>query len=257
MRSFISIMIAALVLFALTGCGSEEVAAPTGFAPDQTVEAYQYVHGGYVGQAVVKTDAEGALDVTLDEAFMPHTLGLVDIEADEWNEDNTVTYVVRGNTMHVAKHISYAGTNYVGTTVGTALVYVEADENGEPAGGQDLELVILRNQDNMAAWYDNIADGQFQIYTEFGGSPSAVTTTSYGSLFKRDSSYWSNGLGWKGNIEEVEKAAELNGVGYSLDEIAKDGDTWKVADATTGATLSDFKDYFNLIQLAAGRLKME
>ncbi len=257
MRSFISVLAAALVLVVLVGCGSEEVAAPTGYAPDQTAEAYQYVHGGYVGKAVVETDAEGTISVTLNEAFLPHTLAAVDIEAAEWNEDNTASYVSHGDTTYVAKYVSYDGTTYVGTTVGTAITYVEAGENGEPVGNQDLELLIVRNQATMAAYYDGIADGAFQIMTEFGGDAMPVTTTSYGSLYKRGSSYWDFGKTWLGNIEEVEAAAEANGVRYALDEIAKDGDTWTVADATTGATLSDFKDYFNMIQLASTRLKMQ
>lgn len=254
MRNVLYVLLVVLTIGTLVACGSEPVAAPTGFAPNQTVEAYAYTHGGYVGQAIVTTDAEGAIDVTVDEAFLPHTLAIVDIEAPEWNEDNTASYVVRGDEVFVARHISYAGTNYVGSTVGTALVYVEADENGNPAGGQSLEKIIIRNEANMAAWYDNIANGEFAIYTEFGGSAMPVTTTSYGSLFKRGSTYWNFGLGWQGNIDAIEEAAELNGVGFSLDDITKTGDTWELADATTAATASDFKDYFAVIQTAVARL---
>ncbi|MFW5807334.1 MAG: hypothetical protein ACOCWU_06670 [Spirochaetota bacterium] len=187
MRTLLSVLIAAIVVVALASCGGEEPAAPTGYAPDQTSEAYAYVHGGYVGKAVVETDGEGELSATLDEAFLPHTLAVVDLESDEWNEDNTVYYMQRGNEVRVAKYVSYDGTDYVGSTVGEALVYVEADEDGEPAGNVGLEKSILRNQRTMASYFNGIQDGAFAVYTEFGGEPETVTTTSYGGVTKAHS----------------------------------------------------------------------
>jgi hypothetical protein len=261
--SVLFIIIAALAAGVLVGCGGgEEAAAPAGYAPDQRVEAYNYVHGGYVGQAVVTTDDEGNIDVTLDEAFMPHTLAAVDIESDEWTEANTATYQVRGETNYVARWVSYNGTNYVGNTVGTTLVYVPADDGGNPAtdvNQDNLEMTIIRNEANMAAWFDNIADGGFAIYTELGGEAMPVTESPYGGLTKRNSSYWDFGLGWQGNMEEIESAAEEYGVGYALEDMSRDPDenTWSLADATTGATASDFKDYFALIQMAVARLEMQ
>src|SRR6056297_1465423 len=181
MRRLILLLVAALVSLALIGCGGEEPVAPTGYAPSQSVVAYNYVHGGYVGRVEATTDAEGNPSFNLDEAFLPHTLAIVDIESGDWSEDNTASYVVRGNTVNVAKYVSYNDTNYVGETVGTALIYVEADEDGNPAGGKDLELTILRNEANMETWWTSIADGGFAIYSEFGGNAMPVTTTSYGS----------------------------------------------------------------------------
>lgn len=256
-------LIAVLAMGALISCGNgEEAAAPTGYAPDQTVEAYAYVHGGYVGQAVVTTDAEGNIDVTLDEAFLPHTLAHVDIESDEWNEDNTVTYVVRGETNYVARWVAYNGTNFVGNTVGTSLVYVPADDSGNPATEVNqniLEKTIIRNEANMEAWFTSITDGSFQVFTEYGGDPMTVSETPYGGLTKRNSEYWNFGLGWEGNMEEIQAAAEEYGVGYTLDDMSRDPDEgiWSLADATTGATASDFPDYFALIQQAVARLEMQ
>lgn len=257
MRTVGSILIAALATIALVSCGSD-VAAPTGYAPGQTVEAYAYTHGGYVGQAVVTTDDAGSIDVTLDEAFLPHSLAIVDIESDQWNEDNTASYVQRGDTVYVARYIAYDGTNYTGTTVGTSLVYVASDEQGNAAGNTELEKAILRNESTMANWYDVIEAGGFQIFTEFGGEPIPVTTTEYGSVTKRGSEYWNFGIGWTGNIEAIEEAAQQFGVSYSLDELERGSDNfWSVADATTGATASDFPDYFALIQQAVARLAVQ
>lgn len=258
MRITTSLILAAVLSFALIGCGGEEPVAPTGFAPDQEVSAFAYTHGGYVGRADVSTDAEGGMTANVNEAFLPHTLAIVDFESDDWTEDNTVTYVVRGDTVYVARHVSYNDTAYVGSTVGSSVVYVEAGEDGEPAGNTPLEMMILRNEENMETYWDSIADGGFAIFTEFGGDAMPVTSTSYGSLYKEGSTYWNFGIGWQGNMDAIEEAATQYGVGYTLDEITRGDDSfWSLADATTGATASDFKDYFSVIQLAAARLEMQ
>ncbi|MFP4508511.1 MAG: hypothetical protein ACLFNQ_00130 [Spirochaetaceae bacterium] len=258
-----ALLVAITFALVLAGCdnGSTEAAGPE-FAPDQTAEAYIYIHGGYVGQAIASTNSDGEISVELDEAFLPHTLAAVDLEEDEWNEDNTVSYVVRGSENFVAKYIEYNGTNYVGTTVGTSVTYVEADEDGEPAGQQDLELLIIRDQGSMAEYFDVIQDEGFGIMTEFGGSVEPVTTTSYGQVTKRGSSYWNFGLGWQGNIDAIESFIAENGFNYNLDDVSRaeepndeDLRPWSVADTVTGATLSDFTDYFALAQMALAQLE--
>ncbi len=267
MRKLISVLVVVLAIGAVVACGNNSPSnspnnppanAPTGYAPEQTAEAYNYVHGGYIGRAVVTTDSDGALSVELDEAFLPHTLAIVDMESDEWNEDNTVYYVQRNNQVRVAKYVAYNGTNYTGVTVGSALSYVASDDEGNPAGGTDLELQIIRNEARMAEYWQHVGNGRFEVFTEFGGTPTPVTTTSYGSVYKRGSTYWDFGLGWQGNIDAVEEAAVEHGVRFTLDEMNRnDDDLWELADAVTAATLTDFPDYFALIQTASARLKVE
>ena len=260
MRNVLVSAIAVLALVALVGCGGgDPPAAPTGFAPNQTTEAYAYVHGGYVGQAVVTTDANGAITATLDEAFLPHTLAVVDMDAAEWTEDNTAYYVSRGNQVRVATWVVYNGTTYTGVTVGSGLSYVAAGDDGSAAGGADLEMTIIRNEANMKAYFEGVQNGAFQTLTQFGGNPTPVTTTRFNSVVKRGSNYWPQGLGWQGNIDAVEAAAAQYGISFGLNEMNRrsDNNRWELADAVTGATLSDFPDYFALIQLAAARLKMQ
>lgn len=56
-------------------------------------------------------------------------------------------------------------------------------------------------------------------------------------------------------MEALEEAAEQIGTGYTLSEMTRgEDDYWALADAVTGATLSDSKDYFGLIQRGVGRL---
>ncbi len=273
MRKFIPVFVVALAMAAIAACGNNTPNSPNSpnspnqnspaaggrYAPGQTAAAYDYVHGGYVGRAIARTDSEGAFSVELDEAFLPHTLAIVDMESDDWNEDNTVYYVQRNNQVRVAKHIAYNGTNYTGVTVGSALVFVASDDEGNPAGGTDLELQIIRSEARMAEYWESIGNGGFEIFTEFGGDPIPVTTTAYGSVYKRGSTYWNFGLGWQGNIDAMEAAAAEHGVRFTLDEMNRrqDDNLWELADAVTAATLTDFPDYFALIQTASARLKVE
>ena len=268
MRTATAIILALGLVLGLAACANGENGANedgAAFAPNQEATGYAYVHNGYVGRAVATTDDEGALSVEFNEAFLPHTLAEVDLEEDAWNEDNTVSYVVRGEEVRVAEHIEYNGTTYVGNTVGESVTYVEADEDGEPVGGQDLELTIVAHQDTMAEYFESIQDGAFGVMTEAGGDVETVTTTSYGQVTKRGSEYWNFGpLGWQGNAEATEEFIAENGVNYDRGDLerAEEEDEdglrkWSVADAVTGATWSDFPDYFAVAQLAVAQLERQ
>lgn len=65
---------------------------------------------------MVQSTEDGNLEVTLDEAFLPHTLAVVDMESGDWNEDNTVSYTSHGSENFVAQYVEYDGTTYVGAT---------------------------------------------------------------------------------------------------------------------------------------------
>ena len=267
MKKILLLLFLVALSFLLAACGSGEsgdqgeVSGP--YLPDQRVEAYAYTHGGYVGRAVVTVGSDGSLSVEVDEAFLPHTLALVDIESDEWSDANTVSYMSHGNELRTAKYVQYNDKVYAGVPTGTTLSYVEADENGNPAGDVDLEKAILRNHDTMRAYYALIGAGKFGVLTEFGGEAIAVTTTSYGGLTKKNApGYWDSGQTWLGNIEAMEAFIEENGGQYSLTEMVRAAEEnsdglklWSVADTVTAATNSDFKDYFDLVQSALGRLK--
>ena len=261
-------MIALLIMISVSCAngekeGSSSESMITGaYVPGQSETAYGYTHGGYVGMAKVITDDNGDLSVMLDEAFLPHTLALVDIEAAEWTEENTITYESHG-PKSAAKYIGYNDKMYVGVSAGSSLTYVEADEMGMASGSTDLEKAILRNQGTMAAFYALVPAGKFVIYTEFGGEAMAVKTTSYGGVSKAKApGYWAFGQTWTGNMEAIQTFIAENGVQFAESDMmrAKEEDAnglkfWSVADAVTGATNSDFKDYFGLAQHAAGKLK--
>ena len=255
MRTVVFLMVIAV---ALATCSTN-----ASYEPSQTSVAYSLVHGGYLGKAIVTTGSTGLLDVTVDEAFLPHILAHVDMESGEWNDENTVYYVSRGEEQRVAKYVEYAGAVYVGSTVGSGVIYVEADDTGKPVGAVDIERAILRNQATMEAYFDGISAGQFKTISEFGGPAQSITTTTYGGLTKSTSpGYWGFGQTWAGNMAAVETFVEENGAGFALQQMVRGSEDadglkkWAVADVVTGATFTDFKDYFGLIQAAVGRLEI-
>ena len=164
----------------------------------------------------------------------------------------------------MAKHIEYDGTVYVGTTVGESLTYVKAGDAGEPVGGKDLVLLIIMNQESMAAYHENLRNGKLKVLSGFNGEAKPVIESAWGDVFKDSSpKYWATGQTWKGNINAIEEFIEQYGSAFPHSEIthAKEKDSdglkkWSVVDVITGATNVDFKDYFGAAQLAIAQLKM-
>lgn len=266
MKKHLFLLLTIVILVSLTGCGTktaepDNTGVSGNYAPGQTATAYSYIHGGYVGRAIVKSDDKGDISVTFDEAFLPHVLASVDIESDDWNTDNTVMFDSHGD-VYVAKYIEYLETVYVGVSVGKGISYVEADESGAAVGNTDLEMKIIRDQVGMATFYKVVPAGLFKIFTKFGGTAVPVTTTEYGGVTKKTSQgYWAFGQTWIGNITAIEEFIAENGVQFNIVKATKakeenaDGlKFWSVADTVTGATNTDFKEYFGLAQYAAGKL---
>jgi hypothetical protein len=268
MKKILIILMSIIIIASFVACGSkssdsqESTDELTGvYAPNQTATAYSYIHGGYIGRAIAKTDANGDITVSLDEAFLPHVLATIDIEAAEWTEDNTVLFDSHGDT-YAAKYIEYSSKKYIGISVGKSLSYVAADESGAAVGNTDLEMSIIRDQASMAAFYALVPAGQFKIFTEFGGDAIPVATTSNGGPTKKASpGYWAFGQTWIGNITAIEEFIAENGVQLNLAKASKAKEEnasgiklWSIADAVSGATNSDFKEYFGLAQYAAGKL---
>lgn len=237
---------------------------------DQTVEAYGYTHGGYVGKVtIVVTDGE--LDVEIDEAFLPHTLAKVTLSTTEvptdWNETNTLTI---GSSSY-ALYIMYNDGLYKALqTEAGYLIYSAVDTNGDLKTGRwdvkNLEMSIIKHDANMKAYYDALENGGLKLLKALDDTTPVVV--SEGQFKDGNANYWqpSEGrLGWQANIDALEAFLEENGAAYdTLDfetvTTTVDGvedDYWQVVDMIAGATNSDFPDYFQLAQAAFGQLETE
>lgn len=238
--------------------------------PDQTVEAYGFTHGGYVGQVtIVVTDGE--LDVEINEAFLLHTLAEVTLSTDtdptEWDETNTLTI---GSNSY-ALYIMYNGDMYKALqTDAGLLVYSAVDETDTLLTGRwdikNLEMAIIRNDASMKAYYDALNAGELKLMTAIDDTDPIVLTDG---LFKDGNpNYWpafEGSLGWQANIDALETFLEENGAAFDTLEFTQVETTvngvedtyWQVVDSIAGATNSDFQDYFQLAQAAFGQLETE
>jgi cell division protein FtsB len=236
--------------------------------PNQSVEAYGFTHGGYVGQVtIVVTDGE--LDVEINEAFMPHSLAEVTLSTEtdptDWDETNTLTI---GSTSY-ALYIMYDGDMFKALqTDAGLLVYSQVDETGTLLTGRwdikNLEMAIIRNDGSMKAYYDALNAGEFKLMTSLDDTSPTVLTDG---LFKDGNpDYWQpfpGSLGWQANIDALEAFLEEHGaafdtLAFTQVETTVNGveDTyWQVVDSIAGATNSDFQDYFQLAQAAFGQLE--
>ena len=237
---------------------------------NQSVEAYGFTHGGYVGQVtIVVTD--GVLDVEINEAFLPHSLTTVTLSTEEaatdWNETNTLTI----GSKSYALYITYLDDVYMALETEAGLVvYSILDEAGAlKTGGRDiknLEMHIIKNDGNMKAYYDALTGGELKLMLSF--EDTAPTAVTEGQFKDGNPNYWQAGgdkLGWQANIDALEMFLEENGAAYDTLAFTKttvttDGveeNYWTVMDTVTGATNSDFQDYFQLAQTAFGQLVTE
>ncbi|MBU1093195.1 MAG: hypothetical protein KKH01_01900 [Firmicutes bacterium] len=237
---------------------------------DQTVEAYQYTHGGYVGQVVIVVE-DGVLDVEINEAFMPHTLAEVTLSTlsapTDWNESNTLVI----GYVSYALYISYNDAVFKALqTEAGLLVYSAVDETGALKTGsrdiKNLDMDIIKSEANMKAYYDELNTGGFKLLKSFGDTSPIVVSEN---LYKDgNSNYWQaseGNFGWQANIDTIEAFLEENGAAFDtlafttvLTTLNGVEDTyWQVADMVTGATNSSFQEYFLLAQTAFGKLETE
>jgi len=238
---------------------------------DQSVEAYKFTHSGYVGQVKIVV-VDGVVDVEINEAFLPHTLAEVELSTlaapTDWNETNTL---IVGSSSY-ALYISYNDSVFkaVKTEAGL-LVYTATDELGAVKAAArgvvtNLEMDIIKDDSAMSAYYEALTTGGFKLLKTFGDT-TPIVISEY--QFKDGNpNYWkasTSSLGWQGNIDLIETFLEENGAAFDSLEFTKvlmtiDGledNYWQIGDIVTGATNSDFQDYFQLAQAAFGQLETE
>jgi hypothetical protein len=127
----------------------------------------------------------------------------------------------------------------------------------------DLTKLILGNQE-AAAWYINaIGDGTGLAILNAASTASGVTAKDYASgVHKLEGKYWGATTGsqvytWQGNMNLIQnfavaqQLADINGGisgGSIINQVA--GIWWYNGIISTGATATDFANYYNLAQAA-------
>jgi hypothetical protein len=166
----------------------------------------------------------------------------------------TVTVATNAATTYATKYWVYkqtAGDPIPGTVANeTATLYTN-----------DLTKLILGNQE-AAAWYVNaIGDGTGLVLLNAGGTSAGVTAKDYASgVHKLEHKYWGSVSGsqvytWQGNMNLIQDFAvaqqlpDITGATGSL--IRQVAGVWVYGSTiSTGATATDFANYYNLAQAA-------
>ena len=208
--------------------------------------AYGLVHGkGYVGQAgIIRTLQGNVLVADLEEACLPTY-----IAAEAAIEDVTTTdtaYPSHGSevTKHFYTTVKFGGNTFTYSTT----------EHDYVMEGTTLKA-WLEDEANAMVYFLSVYNNQVAIVNAEGEDDFTVMTSA--KLFKSQNGYWStpsgSQLGWKTNVEKTVEYVINNG--FTQEEFTADNklSSGVIVDdngISTGATWTDFNDYYQLLKKA-------
>ncbi len=214
-----------------------------------TATGYGLVHGHYVGVIDVTIDQAGLVtDASVEEYFLPYNWAKVAVADTENVPADVVTVVGSRGTSYYAMYVDIDGVLFTGTAAGESgaqhIVY-------SATGIDDLE-VWVEDAANAKAYVEAVEAGNYFIANQDGTESSYTRSdaTSNTSMKKSESGYWSGDnypLGWAGNMEAFVTGITGTKLSAALETIVKDG-TWSIGTIVTGATMTDFVDYYEVAQ---------
>ena len=251
----LSVLASVLAVTFLASCGPTE--------ETKTGIGYGLVHVHYVGVAELTTVDGVVTEASFEEYFLPYSWAKV--TATEGTAD-TVAVKTTSRTGAQVTTI-YAQRVKVGDKIFTIEVTgVEWAQTFKYAstGIADIDAWVA-NEDN-AKWYvDQIEADAYGFVNASGAAIMSFVladSAAKNAMTKSESDYWtvtSSGLGWTGNMDAIVDLL----VGSTMDFDPADFTratvaplVWGNGDITTGATLSDFKDYLSLALRAFANLEV-
>lgn len=237
------LLVVLLSVFFLTSC--KENNNTTGSAV-----GYGITHKDYVGFANM-TVKNGVVDtVTIDEAYLPNTWAKI-VTGDVVPGD----ILVSGNSW-LGKYIIIGDKHFTGTVRDTTLEingvqYTNQAVKYSADGIDDLFTWLFNSEDNCA-WYVTQLQSNNAIVAKGDWTPTTYQSAGRGGFFKSTTNYWpstSGGLGWQANMNAI--ADSLKGTKMDATNITKnENGYWTFGDVVSGATLVDFKDYYEVAKRA-------
>ncbi|HIT78519.1 MAG TPA: hypothetical protein IAD47_07045 [Candidatus Limihabitans stercoravium] len=208
--------------------------------------AYGLVHGkGYVGQAgIIRTLQGKVIAADLEEACLPTY-----IAAEAAIEDVTTTdeaYPSHGSevTKHFYTTVKFGGNTFTYSTT----------EHDYVMEGTTLKA-WLEDEANAMVYFLSVYNNQVAIVNAEGEDDFTVMTSA--KLFKSQNGYWStpsgSQLGWKTNVEKTVEYVINNGFAqeeFTADNKLSSGVIVDDNGISTGATWTDFNDYYQLLKKA-------
>ena len=249
MKKLVAFFFVALLALGLVACKDAEPEYEYGYGI-----SYGLVHGHYVGVAEVVTDKDDkVVTAKFDEYYLPYNLGQVALTEEQITTlpADVVSVTTSRGTSYYAKNMSVAGTIFTIEVSGTA----PAQSFVYKAAGIDNIENWVKTEANALAYVNALKDGQVFASSSTGTKlayPLGNASAKIG-IAKSATGYWRNPasypLGWGGNMYKIVNALIGTTMDATEEQLVKDG-SWKIGDVVTGATLSDFTDYYLLAQVA-------
>lgn len=248
MKKLLALIFGLTLVFTLAACGPRST----------TARGYGLVHGHYVGVVEITVSRDGIVEaMTLDEYYLPYSWAKVSPDHAERDDVVVVVGTRRGGNpdleadrtfTYYAKYIQIGDKLFTAEVLGTE---GRQSINYKATGIANIEDWVKEN-DN-AKWYVEQLDADAAFIANADGTENTVLSTlasdaSSQGWTKSETEYWrrADALGWPGNVEETINAIIGLDLSGDFDLVRGEGNLWSINDTVTGATWSDFPDYFNL-----------
>lgn len=263
-------------LFTLAACGSEASSSVVSSSSSvaqveqygKALTAYGVVHKEYVGEALVVVKGSEILHVKIDEAFLPHDFARLTADSAAANAALAVEIIGANDAkLYYAKYVSVDGKLYTAAQL-------SADERTSTATARYVKytasdvpnlFVNVKTEANAKAYYEAFKAGKVYVANADGSKNTTLAlNTPYYMELKSVGKYWpaavpsvnattgavSINIGWRGNLAILEAAMEEIGFGTTPTRDTANANKIKFGDVVTGATATDYLDYFNLAKAA-------
>jgi len=268
MRKLLVLPFLLVIAVFFAGCTAKNTA--TIYGADKEEIVFGEAHNGSLGYMMGKTDSKGNLTLlVIDELFMPSDWAkIIESEAVSQNMET-----IKVGDAFYAKFIYIAGELYTGESDGESISYYS---NGIVFSAVYSDFIMAKNYYDAAVEFMQNKDSQMMA---FGGGTDGKTKVSIAlneaetecgvrmgegkvgaglSFFKRESGYWSdrNGLGLAQNYDAIEEYLRTYGLNVDASLIPEENSgTWSVGDISTGATLTDFRNYILIAKQLYDKIK--
>jgi len=276
-KKFVAFFFIALLGLGMVACTGETPECPTCQDPNvcETCEtcvvpasysygiAYGVVHGYYVGVAEITIGKDDkVVSAKMEEYYLPYNIGQIHvvesgIDTNDLPADVVAVAGARG-TNYYAKYVSVNGTLYTIEVTGEAGSQSFKYKNGSVDVTDWADANAKVYVDGLIAGnvFRANADGTKSAY------PAGNASVRIG-IAKSATAYWTNAatwpLGWGGNMKAMADAIVGTTLSVDADDLTvtdvSGKNYWTVGDLVTGATLSDFTDYYVLYQAAYANAK--
>lgn len=226
---------------------------------------YGLVHSHYVGVAEITTEDDVVTDVVIEEYFLPYSWAKVTAA------ENTANTVAVKTTSRTGAQVTTVYGQYIKIGDKTFTIEVTGEAWTQTfkytsEGISDIDAWVVTEAN--AKWY--VEQIQADAYGFVDAEGVAVTTFELAdasakvAMTKSESGYWTvaaPGLGWTGNMAAIEAMMIGSTMDFDPADFTKATEAplvWGNGTITTGATLTDFKDYVALgLRAYANRVVLE